>query len=222
MSRLQASREKNAVRNLMKTSKNVPDKQMVQSQNLKTSPIQSIISSIEENNPSTSTEHLPEVKFPKVKTFKELNDIMLLANYQSDSGLQNVREAVLRRDVNCLRKENKLFKPVFKDLRVDRELVFFENRLVIPRDMRQAVLNSIHSGHTGRDAMLGFVEEVWLPQIHRQIVGSAKTCKSCQNAGKNIKIIKIQSEFGTIQKAKQVNEEVALDFKRAFAGAPEN
>ena len=222
MSRLQASREKNAVRNLTKTSKSVTNKQIVQSQNLKTSPIQSIVSSIEENNPSTSTEHSPEVKFLKVKTIKEINDIMLKANYQSDSGLQNVREAVLRRDVNFLRKENKLFKPVFKDLRVDRELVFFENRLVISRDMRQAVLNIIHSGHPGRDAMLGSVDEVWWPQIHRQIVASAKTCKSCQNAGKNIKVIKRQSEFGTIQKAKQVNEEVALDFMGPFAGAPEN
>ena len=222
MSRLQASREKKAVRNLIKTSKNVPNKQFVQSQTLKTSPIQSIVSSIEENNPPTSTEHLLEVKFLKEKTFKEINDIMLMANYQSDSGLQNVREAVLRRDVNVLRKENKLFNPVFKDLTVDRELVFFENRLVLPRDMRQAVLNSIHSGHPGRDAMLGSVDEVWWPQIHRQIVASAKTCKSCQNAGKNIKVIKRQSEFGTIQKAKQVNEEVALDFMGPFAGAPEN
>ena len=221
MSRLQASREKNAVRNLIKTSKSVPNKQIVQSQNLKTSPIQSIVSSIEENNPSTSTEHLTEVKFLKIKTYKEINDIMLMANYQSDSGLQNVREAVLRRDVNFLRKENKLFKPVFKDLRVDRELVFFENRLVIPRDMRQAVLNNIHSGHPSREAMLGSVDEVWWPQIHRQIVAYAKTGKSCQNAGKKIKVIKRQSEFETIQKAKQVNEEVTLDFMGPFAGAPE-
>ena len=87
MCRLQASREKNAVRNLIKTSKSVPNKQIVQSQNLKTSPIQSIVSSFEENSPSTSTEHLPEVKFLKVKTFEEINDIMLMANYQSDSGL---------------------------------------------------------------------------------------------------------------------------------------
>ena len=71
---------------------------------MKTSPIQSIVSSIEENNPSTSTERLPEVKFLKEKTFREINDIMLMANYQSDSVLQNVREAVLRRDVNFLRK----------------------------------------------------------------------------------------------------------------------
>ena len=105
---------------------------------------------------------------------------------------------------------------------MDRELVFSENRLVIPRDMTQAVLNSIHSGHPGRDAMLESVDEVWWPQIHRQIVASAKTCKSCQNAGKNIKVIKRQSQFGTIRKAKQVNEEVALDFMGPFAGAPEN
>ena len=87
--------------------------------------------------------------------------------------------------------------------------------------MGQAVLNSIHSGHPGRDAMLGPVDEVWWPQVHRQIVASAKTCKSCQNAGKNTKVIKKQSEFGTIQKVKQVNEEVALDFMGPFAGAAE-
>ena len=53
-------------------------------------------------------------------------------------------------------------------------------------------------------------------------MASSKTCKSCQNAGKNIKVITRQSEFGTIQKAKQVNEEVALDFMGPLAGAPEN
>ena len=152
---------------------------------------------------------------------------MLMANYQSDSGLQNVREAVLRRDVISSERKTNCFnlrvdRELRVDLRVDRELVFFENRLVMPRDMRQAVLNSIHSGHPGRDAMLGSVDEVWWPQIHRQIVASAKTCKSCQIAGTNNKVIKRQSEFGTIQKAKQVNEEVALDFMGPFAGAPEN
>ena len=145
-----------------------------------------------------------------------------MANYQADRGLQNVREAVLRRDINLLRKENKLYRHVFKDLRVDRELVFYENRLIIPIDMRQAVLNSIHSGHSGRDAMLGAVDEVWWPQINRQIVATAKTCGNCQKAGKNIRTIKRQKEFGTIRKPKQVNEEIALDFMGPLSGAPEN
>ena len=106
-------------------------------------------------------------------------------------------------------------------MRVDRELVFYENRLIIPIDMRQAVLNSIHSGHSGRDAMLGAVDEVCWPQINRQIV-AAKTCGNCQKAGKNIRTIKRQKEFGTIRKPKQVNEEIALNFMGPFSGAPEN
>ena len=50
-----------------------------------------------------------------------------MANYQGDLGLQNVREAVLKRDIKLLRRENKLFRHVFKDLRVDSELRYFEN-----------------------------------------------------------------------------------------------
>ena len=115
-----------------------------------------------------------------------------------------------------------MFRQVFKDVRVDRELVYFENRLVIPTDLRQAVLNSIHSGHAGRDAMLGSVDEVGWPQINRQIVACAKTCKNCQKAGKNIKTLKTQKQFGKIRKPKQVNEEIAIDFMGPFAGAPEN
>ena len=57
MSRLQASREKNAVRNSIKTSKSVLDKQIFQSQNLKTSPIQLIVSSIDEK----TLLHLPSI-----------------------------------------------------------------------------------------------------------------------------------------------------------------
>ena len=36
----------------------------------------------------------------------------------------------------------------------------YESCLVLPIDMRQAVLNSIHSGHSGKDAMLGAVDEI--------------------------------------------------------------
>ena len=114
-----------------------------------------------EEEASTSAKINPEITFVKVKTFNEITDGLLMAIYQADRGLQNVREAVLRRDINLLRKGNKLFRHVFKDLRVDRELVFYENRIIFPIDMRQAVLNSIHSGYSGRDAMLGAVDEVW-------------------------------------------------------------
>ena len=213
MSRLQISRERNNTRNLIKALKTSKSELIVQvrEEKLKTSPLQSIVSSIEESSSTPQVNPEPEVKFVKVKTFKEITDGLLMSNYQADLKLQNIRDAVLRRDINLLSKENKLYRHVFKDLRVDRELVYFENRLVIPSDLRQAVLNSIHSGHNGRDAMLGSVDEVWWPQINRQIVAVARTCTNCQKAGKNVKPLKSQREFGTIRKPKQVNEEIALD-----------
>ena len=61
------------------------------------------MSSVEEA--STSAQINPEITFVKVKTFKEITDELLMANYQADRGLQNVREAVLRRDINLLRKK---------------------------------------------------------------------------------------------------------------------
>ena len=49
----------------------------------------------------------PEVNFVKIKTFREITDVLLMANYQADRGLQNVREAVVKRDMKLLRRENK-------------------------------------------------------------------------------------------------------------------
>ena len=45
-----------------------------------------------------------------------------------------------------------------------------DQRLVIPKDMRENVLRAIHSGHADRDAMLPGASDVWWPRIHREIV----------------------------------------------------
>ena len=44
-----------------------------------------------------------------------------------------------------------------------------DNRLVIPQSMRQMIMCSLHYGHTGRDAMLGMIGDVWWnpPVNHR-------------------------------------------------------
>ena len=109
------------------SSKKQKEKQIVQAEDPipKTSPLQSIVSSVEESASSSKLNW--EVKVVKVKTFRKITDGLLMANFQGDLGLQNVREAVLKRVIRLLRRENKLFRHVFKDLRVDCELRYFEN-----------------------------------------------------------------------------------------------
>ena len=109
-----------------------------------------------------------------------------------------------------------------KDLRVDRDLVYYENRLIIPIDFRQAVIYCIHTGHNRRNAMFGAVNEVWWPLINQQIVVVAKTCANCQKAGKNENSVERQKGNEIIRNSKQVNKGIALDFMGPFSGAPEN
>ena len=94
-----------------------------------------------------------------------------------------------------------------------------DQRLVIPKDMRENVLRAIHFGHAGRDAMLREASDVWWPRIHREIVEKARNCAECQKAGKNLKCINSQKEFGKIPEAKNPNDEISIDFAGPFQNA---
>ena len=203
MNRLQISRERIATHNLTKASKNSKHEQIVRPNEgkLKTSPLQSMVSSVQKS--SLAAEINPEIILTDRNQDKNLQrNHWWIDNGRLSSGLglQNVRDADLRRDITHLSKESKVYWHVFRVFKyfwVDRELVYYENRTVIPIDLKQAILNSIHSGHGGRDAMVRTVDVVWWPQINRQIVAVVKTCANCQKAGKNVKNLERQKDFGT-------------------------
>ena len=91
-----------------------------------------------------------------------------------------------------------------------------DNRLVIPKDMRENVLRAIHFGHARRDSMLKEAADNWWPRFHREIVEKAQNCPECPLAGKNLKCLKSQNEFGKLPEATEPNEEIALDFAGPF------
>ena len=85
--------------------------------------------------------------------------------------------------------------------------------------MRENVLRAIHFWHAGRDAMLREASDVWWPRIQREIVEKARFCAECQKAGKNLKCVNSQNEFGKIPEAKNPNDEISLDFAGPFQNA---
>ena len=94
-----------------------------------------------------------------------------------------------------------------------------DNRLVIPRDMRENILRAIHFGHAGRDSMLREASDVWWPRVQREIVEKVRNCPECQQPGKNLKCIKTQKEFGKLPEVKKPNEEISVDFPGPFQNA---
>ena len=73
-----------------------------------------------------------------------------------------------------------------------------DQRLVIPKEMRENVMRAIHYGHAGRDAMLREAFDLWWPKIHREIVEKAQRCAESQKAVKNLKCLESQKDFGKI------------------------
>ena len=91
---------------------------------------------------------------------------------------------------------------------------------MIPEELRKRVFRSLHWDHPGRDSMLQAVADIWWPRIHRDIVLLAQSCPKCQQAGKNIKTLKTQFEFGKLPAADAHNDEIAIDIAGPFQLAP--
>ena len=64
--------------------------------------------------------------------------------------------------------------------------------------------------------MLRNVEDIWWPKIHREVVNTARYCEERSAAGKNVKVLQKQSEFGKIPDSSEPKEEIASDFVGPF------
>ena len=101
----------------------------------------------------------------------------------------------------------------FRCLSLDpNDFIYMDERLVIPKALRQSIIRSLHYGHPGRDTMLATVSNVWWPRLHREAVNLAKTSPQCQNAGKNIKSLLTQKQVGKLPTVSELNQEIAIDF----------
>ena len=106
----------------------------------------------------------------------------------------------------------------FSSLSLDEnDLLYLDDRLVIPKILQSSIKNSLHRGHPGRDQMLRQITDIWWPRIHRDITLLTQSCSECQNAGKSVKPILSQKQFGKIPTPETINEEIAIDFAGPYS-----
>lgn len=149
-----------------------------------------------------------------------INKSFLPANYEADKTLQKVIELVKRREGAKISRLPNPWRERFNAFSVDdQNFLYRDERLVIPSNLRKSILSAVHYGHPGRDTMLKTVAEIWWPHIHRDVINTARMCEKCQQAGKNSKTLKKQSDFGKIKPSEKPNQEVAIDFAGPFQNA---
>ena len=57
---------------------------------------------------------------------------------------------------------------------------------VIPKALATLIFNRLHYYHHGCDKMYTASKDIWLPMMHRNSASSAKFCKDCLEARKNL------------------------------------
>ena len=69
---------------------------------------------------------------------------------------------------------------VKNSLSICNDLLLFNNRIVVPKDMRKETLNKIHVGHQGIERChKRAMSSVWWPGISGQISQMVRNCQSC-------------------------------------------
>ena len=84
--------------------------------------------------------------------------------------------------------------------------------MVIPKSLKQLVLDAIHHEHPGQVGMLALAKLVWWPHIQSEIVAKAQSCRSCTDKGRNLKPLIPKSQLGSLPPLTEPNQEIQMDF----------
>ena len=91
-------------------------------------------------------------------------------------------------------------------------LLFYNDKIVIPKNMRTTVIAMLHHRHTSPGKMEQLAGAFWWPGMNREVHEKAKPCSSCRAAGKSI-ITRIPStEKNNLEISTEPNQEIQLDF----------
>ena len=101
---------------------------------------------------------------------------------------QDLVKAVLTSDTNLLEKPHlSPYKKVFPELTMLRKVVMLNNRIVVPKSYRPAILQFLHAAHAGVPTMLArAAQSVYWPGFKKDIELTRTSCLSCnRNAPSN-------------------------------------
>ena len=168
----------------------------------------------------------PPLKIPMCYSVNQFEVLQTLGNftfasqYETDEFMQKIVALLKKPDSTKINRLPTPWREKFRCLSLDpNDFIYMDERLVIPKALRQISIRSLHYGHPGKDTTLETVSNVWWPRLHREVVNLAKTCPQCQTAGKNIKPLLTQKQFGKLPTVSELNQEIAIDFAGPFKNA---
>ena len=153
----------------------------------------------------TDSRIVKEVDYPKIKFKIKLKDPIL----------KTIPDAIREKDPlakDIITRLGQYYAQHFNEFDVRENCLWMDGRLAIPKDMSSAVLNRLHHKHHGRDKMFWAAKDVWIPLMHRNFTATAKYCKSCLEAGRNLKLDIPKNDMGDTYVPREPNDLLQLNF----------
>ena len=104
------------------------------------------------------------------------------------------------------------FYNVRNRLSVRDGILLYDDRAVIPKQIRQILVDLLHLTHPGEGGMLEAAKNVSYPYLNRDIIATAQNCKECRQKCKNLKFISSKQLFTALDAVVEPNKEIQMDF----------
>ena len=108
------------------------------------------------------------------------NDIITETN--NDEYLLKLKQYIRSGFPSILDAKLSEFSNVIDDLSISKDCIMFQNRVYVPKKLRNHVLKQFHEHHPGISAMRQLARAlIWYPGLDKDIINYVKSCKNCQD-----------------------------------------
>ena len=165
--------------------------------------INHIVGKITENKKITE-ENIKKAEFNFMLDLKTL-----ISKTAIDPEMTRVR-ASMRREEKDTAPEG--YRPVFDKLSIRWGLVFVDDQIAVPINLRRKLIEILHFGHSGTTKMLSDAKIFWWPEMRKDIEQKVKDCTACLATGKNLKYQIPKNQYGKLEKLSEPGQELQIDF----------
>ena len=104
------------------------------------------------------------------------------------------------------------YLPHKKNLSTRFGLVFIEDKIIVPKNLRTTIISLLHKGHPAINKMPTTARHFSWPKMTEAIQKKCESCIPCKMSGKNIKPNIPSTEKNNLSRLDNPNEEIQLDF----------
>ena len=157
----------------------------------------------------TENKKLTEENIKKAEFNFMLNLKTLISKTAIDPEMTRV-QASMRREEKDTEPEG--YRPVFEKLSIRWGLVFVDDQIAVPINLRRKLIETLHFGHSGTTKILSDAKIFWWSEMRKDIEQKVKDCTACLATGKNLKNLIPKNQYGKLEKLSEPGQELQIDF----------